>query len=96
MQFAVPSCPSRLTSFLAPRSDIFCQWISKFGNRPIGQSARRRHNKKSRGFLLCFFPAGTLPQVLCQIQNLLQRGFGTGAGGHRSTSVGVTHDSICD
>ena len=25
-------------------------------------------NKKSRGFLLCFFPACTLPQVLCQIQ----------------------------
>ena len=24
--------------------------------------------KKSRGFLLCFFPACTLPQVLCQIQ----------------------------
>jgi len=26
----------------------------------------RGKNKKSRGFLLCFFPAGTLPQVLCQ------------------------------
>ncbi len=25
-------------------------------------------NKKSRGLLLCFFPAGTLPQVLCQNQ----------------------------
>jgi len=35
-----------------------CQWA------PFTKS-----KKKSRGFLLCFFPACTLPQVLCQNQN---------------------------
>ena len=35
-----------------------------------GSDAHKKtpHNKKGRGFLLCFFPACTLPQVLCQIQ----------------------------
>jgi hypothetical protein len=32
------------------------------------EKSETRANKKSRGFLLCFSPACTLPQVLCQIQ----------------------------
>src|SRR5260370_36897469 len=32
------------------------------------QSLKTSHNKKSRGFLLCLFPACTLPQALCQPQ----------------------------
>src|ERR1035438_491816 len=31
-------------------------------------TSEKAPQQKSRGFLLCFFPAGTLPQVLCQIQ----------------------------
>ena len=51
-----------------PRSahDIVRQWISRRWRRALLGSAPQ--NKRSRGFLLCFFPACTLPQVLCQSQ----------------------------
>lgn len=50
-------------------------------------------NERGRGFLLCLFPARTLPQVLCH-PNLLQRGLGSGAA--RQSSGAVAHNRVSD
>ena len=47
------------------RNDSFCQRLLR---QEVKYHLAFLPNKKSRGFLLCFFPACTLPQVLCQIQ----------------------------
>src|SRR6266849_5157174 len=39
---------------------------SSFASFVMPPALETSHNKKSRGFLLCLFPACTLPQVLCQ------------------------------
>src|SRR5713101_4834038 len=58
---------SSFASFVMPPASetTFCVGGSGI-LRDRKQALKTSHNKKSRGFLLCLFPACTLPQVLCQ------------------------------
>src|SRR5258708_11912109 len=80
---------SQVRHSLASEVTFYVRRIPGLGVDTLSQNEKRPRNKKAEDFLLCFFPAGTLPRYLAN-SGLLKRAFGSGASAQRR-SAGANH-----